>query len=207
MLDIVEYNRTIRLKLEQRWSVGLFEKYVMSEILPPISDYKNAVEIILSRHEEFISSDLLILGSFLIIQWIGSPQNEMLDILNAKYNCLSDRKKPVINYLNALDILHRDRNYKKNETYHQELLKSVSFDIPFVNNRLLMAKFVDRQYASTYFKDALSNIEKVMSDEDINSMTVDDFVNIKNFIKEEIIGTHISYVNYNGLLDDYNKLC
>jgi hypothetical protein len=204
VMDVIEYSEKIKVEFMKNGGVDLLSRYVMSEILPPICDYKNAVKIIQSQYKNQITCELLIIGAFLTIQWLTS-KNEMLGMLNLMYNFLSDKEKSIINYLNALSISFFDENYKNNKEYHEELIKSVSFDVPFVYNRVRMARLLETKDSNKYYKEAINNIEKISNEKEIKDMIINDFVDPKNLINEEILGIYLSYVNYNSLLDEFNR--
>jgi len=193
-----EYNERIKHEFENHGGIDLLTKYVMSEILPPIADYENAVKIIKMNCCLQMSGELLIIGAYLAIKWTYS-RNELLEVLNLMYDYFPDRDKAIINYLNALQIYTRDKRYKKNNAYWDELSKSIAFNTPFVYNRCKMAEIVDRNTAQKYYKDALENVKTVLTEQEIMQLPFEYFLNPQSFIEEHILGTDLSYENYDAI--------
>jgi hypothetical protein len=195
MINVNEYNKNIKREFENRGGIDLLTKYVMSEILPPIDDFENAVNIIKTNYHHQMSGELLIIGAYLAIKWTYL-KNELLEILNLMYDYFPDRDKAIINYLNALQIYTRDEHIKRNEEYRSQLNKSMGYKIPFVYNRCQMAEVVHEYEIKKCYEDALKNVEIVFSEQDIMQMPLEHFLDPQSFIKEYILGTQISYVNY-----------
>lgn len=200
----IEYNKIIKVNYEKIGGIDLLTKYVMSEILAPIEDFENAINIIRDNYYLYTSGQLLIIGSYLSIKWTVS-RNELLEILNLMYDYLPKREKAIVNYLNALKIYTNNKNYAKSEQYRHELTKSIQLNTPFVFNRCELAEIVNRNEAQKYYKDALNYVEVVSSEQDIHEMSFEHFLDPQLFINEHILGTHLSYVNYEVIKDKVTK--
>ena len=196
--EIDRFNKKAKEEFEMHGGINLLTKYVMSETLPPIEDYENAVNIIRANYHSQISGELLIIGAYLAIQWTHST-NEILEILNLMYPYLPEKEKSIVNYLNAQQLYIRDANYLTNEAYRDELIKSIGFNVPFVNNHCKLAEILPLNEARRYYEYAMKNIVKVNSEEEIMDMTIENFINPDSFINEFILGTDISWLHFDEI--------
>lgn len=198
-MNIVEYNNIIKQKHENFGGIELLGKYVVSEILSPIEDFENAVNIIRKNYKNGVNSTILIIGAYLISEWLDND-NEMLRILNSIQNYLPIYEQAIISFLNAHHLLFQDENYKDNPKYENYLLDSIGkCDAPFVNNRLYLARLYNGKKAKKLYEEALSNIVKVNSLIDIKTLKLENYVNPESYIREFITGTYISYINYESI--------
>lgn len=195
---IEQLNKSFKAEFERYGSLESFTKYVMSETIAPIEDYPSVVNLIRSNYHKQISVDLLMIGAYLAIQWTNH-YNELLGILNFMEPCLPDREKAIVHYLNAYKLHIRDENYPSDPERQTELRTSLTFNIPFVNNRCLIAEYSTKEDAKKYYREALDNVQKVFSEEDIMKLPLEHFLEPQSFINEFILGTHISYINYEGI--------
>jgi len=188
------YNKKAKEDFEKYGGIDLLTKYVMSETLAPIEDYENAVNIIRGNYHKYISGKLFIIGAYSIINW-SSSQNELLGILNLMYKYLPDEERAIVHYLNATQTYVKN-GLVENEESIIELKKTLEFDIPFVYNRCRIAEYSTGENARKYYNEALDNVQKVLSEEEILKLPFEHFLEPQTFIDEYILGTHISYINY-----------
>jgi len=199
-LNIDSYNKWLWQEYEKTQDIRLLEQYVVSETIPPISDFGNAVKIIRENYRYHTNSTLLIIGSYLTSEWIFGD-NELLEILNQMYSYLPEKEKAIVCYLNACQLRFKDEGYLSNPLYQKNLLESLKCKEAFVNNRVFLAELYEKEQSKKMFNEALTNIVKVYSYHDIERMTVEHFVEPQTFINEHILGTHISIVNHEILLN------
>jgi hypothetical protein len=205
MTEIEVYNKNIREEFEKKGGIDLLTKYVMSEIIPPVGDYFNAINIIRANYHLQISGELLIIGAYLTTQWT-SDYNDLLGILNLMYNSFPVKERSIVNYLNACEISMKDNKYYRNNSkYIEELKKSICFNTPFVYNHYKLAEVSTRIKARKYYTDALNNVIKINSEIDINNTPFTYFLEPCNFINENILGTHLTYVNFNEITEKINS--
>ena len=205
ILDIVAYNKQLCQAYKKNKSIELLEKYVVSETIPPIADYGNAVKIIRSSYSCQVNSTLLIIGAYLTSGWV-SGDNELLEILNKMYEHLPLKEQSIICFLNAHHLRFRDDNYIKSHAYQKYLLDSLKNGVSFVKNRVYLAELYTKNDAKKMYQKAITNIIKVHSAEEIAQMPVEQFVEPQNFINEHILGTHITYLNYETLIEKSNAV-
>ena len=189
------YNDMLRQEFELRKDIYSLTRFVLSETLTPICDYANAVELIRANFHRCTSGQLLIIGAFLISTWL--PQvNDFLQVLNVMHASFPEREQAIIHYLNAYHMFMHEDNYRHNPDYYSELVKSTSFKTKFVYNHYRLAEITSGQAARNNVEEALQNVIKVYTYEELRGMTTDSLADPQEFINEHILGTHISQPNY-----------
>ena len=195
---IEELNKRYKAEYESNESLELFTKYVMSETIAPIEDYENVVNLIRQNYHKYISVELLMVGAYSAIMWTHSD-NEMLEMLNLMKSYLPNRERAIVHYLNAYKIYTLDKEYLTNLDYLAELRASLAYDVTFVNNRLHIAKLSTIEDAKKYYAEAISNVQKVFSENQIIEYTVEHFLDPQTFINEFILGLNMSIERYNEI--------
>lgn len=193
-----EYNAQCAARFEATRQPEDLETYVMSEILPPIRDYENAVEIIPSNFSDNLSNELLIVGAYLSSGWTDD-KNQLLEYLQTRYHAFSQSVKSIFWFLNAWHLRCRNCEYATDPMYTAYLKRSISYGNKFVYNRIYLEDAVSAQQCQKLHAEALENICKVYSQSEIESMTVDQMADSDMFIKEHVLGTHIPYTCYEVL--------
>ncbi len=201
-MTVVELNRYLENKYATSRDIDTLMSYVISETLPPIEDFENAIKIIRNNYKVNINSTLLIIGSYLLSGW-SSEKNEMLNTLNEMYLFLSEKEKAVTSFLNAYHIRFHDRNYKRSDKYKMYLTESVKINTPFVFNRVWLSEIVSPKLSKVLKAEAINNIEKVYSLADIKKTSVTDWISPDYFINEKILGTHISYAVKETIMSEF----
>lgn len=192
-MTVVEYNKYLEKQYATSGNIDTLIRYVVSETLPPIEDFENAIKIIRNNYTVNINSTLLIIGSYLLSGW-SSEENEMLKILNEMYQFLTEKEQSITSFLNAYQIRFHDKNYKFSEKYKMYLSESVKINTPFVFNRVWLAELVSPEVSRSLKVEAINNIEKVYSLTDINKISISTYTDPNFFINEKILGTQISYI-------------
>lgn len=210
-MNVVEYNIKLREEYEKTHSIDALEKYVLSETLAPIEDFENAVRLIRESYEHAVSCNLMIIGAFLCSEWcFGDTDNDLLHILNEMYPQLSLQKKGIVDFLNAHEIYFRDQShYRVNPQYERLLRQSIDENPHCVRSRAYLAELYSessRATARTFYEDAIAHILEVLSAAKLKKMCIEDFLQPEAFIQEHILGTHISYVNYEFYLECIQRL-
>lgn len=77
-MNFVEYNEILKNEYETRGDINTLIRYVISETLPPIAEYENAVKIIRKNYKTAFNTTLLIIGSYLLTECF-SEKNEIID--------------------------------------------------------------------------------------------------------------------------------
>ena len=95
IMTVVELNRYLENKYATSRDIDTLMRYVISETLPPIEDFENAIKIIRNNYKVNINSTLLIIGSYLLSGW-SSEKNEMLNTLNEMYLFFSEKEMLTI---------------------------------------------------------------------------------------------------------------
>lgn len=199
-------NIKCRCDFEKNGGIDNLTQYVMSETIAPIEDYVNVVNIIRSNYCAQISGELLIIGAYLATQWTSS-ENELLTILELMYEHMPNKEKAIIHYLKA-DRIYVKNGLKENAEYLSELHKSLEFtDVLFVNNRRRIAELSSGNEARKYYREALSNVQKVYSQEEMSETTsLEDLLSPQSFINEFILGTYISSLTYEEIKEKMERL-
>lgn len=211
MNNVVEYNTKLREEYEKTHSLDVLERYVLSETLAPIEDHENAVRLIRESYEHAVSCNLLIIGAFLCSKWcFGDTDNDLLHILNEMYPQLSPQKKGIVSFLNAHEIYFRDQSHYRTDPQYERLLRqSIDENPDCVRSRAYLAELYSersRATARAFYEDAAAHILEVLSAAKLEKMRIEDFLQPEAFIQEHILGTRISYVNYEFYLDCIQKL-
>lgn len=164
------------------------EKYAMSELLSPIEDYYNFMEIIKNNLDILENLELVYVATDLERLW--SNESFFLNYLNKQLTSVSDSDKSIILYLNALQIKKTDRNFEKNKEFKSYLRKSVelSKNFNFVNNRKELANLLTGSDKQKVLKEIHQNIEREYNYDDIKKIDVDEWLSAKFYIDEFITG-------------------
>ena len=204
MSNVETYNKQLCKEYESSGTIELLERYVVSEILPPIADFPNAIKLIRTNYPCQISSKLLIIGAELLSGW-DCGDNEMLEMLNSMYPYLSTQEKAIVCYLNANHLSFQDKNYERNPAYQKHLLKSLEYNVSFVKNRIRLADFYAKtahtqSTAKKLYQEAVKNIVTVFTLEEIQQRPVEQFVAPDSYINEFILGTCMAYISFEELV-------
>lgn len=164
------------------------EKYAMSELLSPIEDYYNFMEIIKNNLDILENLELVYVATDLERLW--SNESFFLNYLNKQLTSVSDSDKSIILYLNALQIKKTDRNFEKNKEFKSYLRKSVelSKNFNFVNNRKELANLLTGSDKQKVLEEIHQNIEREYNYDDIKKIDVDEWLSAKFYIDEFITG-------------------
>lgn len=197
MNDIEKLNQELQREFMERKDYYSLERYVMSEIMSPISDYMNAIDIIRKNDNLCEGLNLYYIATYLCSEWLPG-NNDFLEKLDDMINIVGERDKAIIYYLKAHNISCTVKNWRENENYRLNLLKSIEYskDINFVNNRCDLAKVLGSKEALSYLNEAATKVEKVETEEEIHSKTIDYWLSSQSFIDEFILGTDLSQEVY-----------
>ena len=199
--DIFSYNQQLSQAFSHSPTPELFAKYIVSETIPPIADYQTAVQLVIDNYPRYTNTHALIIGAFLSSEWCEG-NNQLLEILNQNFADLSIEERAITCFLNANHLRMRDKNYRENPAYIENLIKSTEPTVPFVFNYRELAKWeTDKNKAQELLDLAKKNIIKVYTHKEIEALTLEQLVSPQFFIREHILGTHLSYVVYESLVD------
>ena len=202
-MDLVEYNEFLRQEFEKNGDIETLRKYVLTEVLAPIYDQENAVRIIRKYKDTYQDPTLLIIGAYVLTEWLFDEiHNDFLDDLNQMRDRLTDRELAIMYYLNAYHMEGRreDGYYADRPEYRENLLRSVACKEPLVNNRMDLARISTEEERKRLYAEALSNVVKVDSLEEIMAMPHEAFAEPDQFINEFITGTHPNDTHYKHLV-------
>lgn len=201
-VNIEQLNTQLREEFLKRKDYSSLEKYVMSEMLSPIEDYPNAVNIICDNLDLLENLNLLYVATYLNSEYCLG-HNDLLDKLKSRLNAVDDKNKSIIYFLEAYDIICNDKNWKKNKRCVGNLSKSIelSSDFSFSKNRFYMAQCVKRSLAKDYAIQALKNVRIRYDKESLHGLGEDYWLSSQNFIDEFILGVSISEVLYESKKD------
>jgi len=193
MTDIKMLNKKLQKEFMKDKNYYTLERYVMSELLSPIADYFNAIDIIKKNNNLSEGSNLYYIAAYICAEWMPESK-EFLDKLNSMIDMVEDKDKAVIYYLNAYYISCSVENWRKCKNYKFNLLKSVEYSKSsnFVNNRFDLANISEGEEKQKYLEEAIKNVEKVETKETLNNKTIDYWLSSQRFIDEFILGTHLS---------------
>lgn len=200
------YNKTelLNKKLHDEFSrcrnYVTLEKYVMSELLSPIEDYYEAINLIEQNEDIIDGLNLYYIAAYLCAEWM--PDNhKFIDKLNGILSSVDDAAKAVIYYLNAYSISYTNDSNTL-QTYINYLKRSIKFsnNIRFVNNRLDLARVLSGEEAEKYKQEALENVDSVFTETELSYIDNEEWLKIKlnsqSYIDEFILGTRITSIVY-----------
>ena len=197
MIDIELLNEKLQKEFNEDKNCLTLERYVMSELLSPIEDYFNAIDLIRGNIKLIEGLNLYYIAAYLSAELL-LESNEFLERLNNIINMVNNKDKAIIYYLNAYSMSCTMNCLDKNKNYGCNLLKSIEFskNNNFVNNRFDFAKILEGKEANNYLKDAFLNVEIVETKETLNSKTINYWLSSQRFVNEFILGTHLSQETY-----------
>lgn len=197
MIDAENLNKQLQKKFNEEKNYHTLERYVMSELLSPIEDYINAIDIIKRNSSLNEGLNLYFIAAYLCAEWMPES-NEFMEKLNSMIDIVDDKEKAIIYYLNAYYVSCFMENWKKSKKYRFYLIKSIEYskNIHFVNNRFDLASISQGKEALNYLKEAIQNVEKVETIETLKNKSVNYWLSSQRFIDEFILGTHLSQEVY-----------
>lgn len=195
-MDAIQYNRRLAQKFAAEPSAELLSQYAISETMVPIADYESAIALIQDNYPLYTDDSILIVGAYLISTW-NTGANKFLEILNEKCEKLPLKEQAIIYYLNACHLRFRDRNYKNNSAYAENLVKSIRTNVPFVRNYFSFAELqTTKEETGRLISIAAQNVQKVYSHKEQQQLSFKQLSTSQFFIKEHILGTHLTRQAY-----------
>lgn len=207
-MNIVEYNEYLCQKFEETKDVGVLLRYVITESLSPICDYENMIRIIRRHKSAYKNATLLLLGAFWLTYWFRDEENDLLKELNLLRSSMSEEELAITYYLNACHLRFTNEDYKNHPEYRENLLLSIGCNVPFVDNRVLLAEISPLEEKQKLYVEALRNVIHVPTLSETMSTPDEIFAEPDKFIGEFITGTHPNSSHYMELLrDSYMAFC
>lgn len=193
MIDTESLNEQLKKDFDKDKSYYTLERYVMSELLSPIEDYFNAIDIIKRNSHLNEGLNLIYIAAYLCAEWMPESR-EFIEKLNNMIDMVEDKDKAIIYYLNAYYLSCSIKDWKKCEKYRNNLINSIEYskDIYFVNNRFALANISEGKQALKYLKEASANVEKVETKDTLKTKSINYWLSSQRFINEFILGTHMS---------------
>lgn len=178
-------------------------EYILFEMSPLIEDYYLVIELLEDKYSEIYDVRLAIIGSYLSSTWLGFKENVFLKKLEDLKEYCSEQDKAIVCYLHAYDIyVKNDRNFPPQ--YVSYLKKSISYSNRFVYNYVRLSEVSQGKKAQTLLKQAISNIEKVWSEDELHEIPKDYIGTYDDFVNEYILGVDISKNEYEQLCKKVN---
>lgn len=196
-MNTEKLNNKLKNDFNERKDYSSLEKYVMSELLTPIEDYHNAVNIIYQNINLLENLNLLYIASYLNSEY-SMGYDDLLIKLNSILEKVDDKNKSIIYYLTAYDIICKDKEWKKNNNCISCLKKSVHMvdGFKFVNNRFYLAKCVDKFLAKQLAIESLENVNDKHTVESLKTISQEYWLSSQSFIDEFILGISITDIVY-----------
>ena len=201
-MNIVEYNECLRKRFEETNDINILLRYVMTEALAPICDYEHMIQIIRNYKDTYQNPTLLILGAYYLSYWFHEQENDLLEDLNRMKERMTSEELAITYYLNAFHIQSTHPGFAKDPEYRKNLLLSIGYNVPFVNNRMLLAEISPLEEKQTFYVEALRNVIHVNTYSEIKSTPDEAYAEPDQFIGEFITGTHPNAAHYSQLLED-----
>ena len=205
VMDIYKIEEELKIKIND--SADDVIRFALLETIPPIADYSFVIAVLKQNYSRYRDFRMAVLITFFISAWENYRENDFVIELNSFLDNADDEQRAVIYYLNAYDIfMHNKIMYRKNE-YIEFLSKSVDLDTTFVYNYYHLAQISDRKKSIKLMKKALTNIERVYSDDECENLQIYDLISYDMFLKEHILGTNITQMNYREIRNfNYRKI-
>ena len=180
------------------------ERYVLSEVYVPISDFQNAVKIIRAEELSLSSKKLMLLDSYFCFTQLFS-ESHMFPILENSLTTMTNEEKALFYYLKALSFYMKKNEMK--QKIIEALDNSISFNVPFVSNYLYRAEFEeDNKVKSELLSIGYENIRRIFSSNDFETLLNEDYYfNINNYIDSEIKSIDLTDVQVMYLFKDRNN--
>lgn len=182
-MNIEAINQQMKEMFEKQKTYKNLERYAMSELLSPIEDYINFMNLVKENIGILENLDLLFVAADLERMWLN--ESFFLDYLNKQIDSASDRDKSIIYYLKALKFKgESSKDFIKYLEKSIELSKSCSF----VNNKKELAEVLKGKEKQKILDEIPKNIEKEYSYEDIKKIEINEWLSAKFYIDEFITG-------------------
>lgn len=197
MNDIINLNKTLQMEFYKTKAHDIFEQYVMSELLSPIEDYINAMDLVEKYDDLCKGLNLHYIACYLSSTWVGE-KNVFLDRLNEVVDMANNEDKAIIYYLNAYHIFNLNDYSNLRSKYMENILRSIEYskDICFVNNRLDYANICPREEAHIFLREAKNNVQQIETKETLETKGIEYWLSSRRYVNEFILGTHLSLESY-----------
>lgn len=202
--EILELNKKLKQEFEIYPTEEHLEKYVMSELLPPIEDYDNVLLLIRDNLQIIKTRSLLYLAAEICNSW-PIMDNVFIQILEELLENSSDSEKAITYYLLSDYVVWK---YGKKDTRvrkYLELSVRYSKNMKFVNNRIYLAEYLDKNQKLEMLEDALSNVEFIYA-APFEDYPLDYWLDSQREINERILGIYISKQSHTALISAIQKL-
>jgi len=165
----------------------------MSELLSPIEDFFNAVKIICENFDLLENLNLLYIATYLNSQY-SMGYDHLLPKLKSMLKNVGDKDKAIIYYLNANEIICKNKEWQTNKECVSYLKKSVelSNNFKFVNNRFYLAQCVKNSIAKKLAVESLNNVDCTHTFESLQKLSQDYWFSSQSFVDEFILGISIT---------------
>ena len=200
MKHIEPYNRLCARCWLKTGRMDALERYAVSETLAPIGDYPNAIRLIRQYGPTRCSTRLLAIGAHLISVWTPEP-NDLLDCLMDRAASLTPEEMAIAWFLKAQYLRFREPDYLEIPAYRMCLTRSIAaYSGHFVNNRLYYAELLPWPDGESMYQEALWHVVSISGPSEIAAMTLEQLTDPDFYIREHILGTHISYAVYDAMM-------
>ena len=196
--DVFELNKKLKKKFELDRTEENLRQYVMSELLSPIEDFPNVIELVMNNINIIQDFRLVFIASYLHTGW-KTGHNMLLEYLNGKVEKMTNCEKAIFWYLNAYDL---GRRKNANINLRMEYLrKSISYSTNtfFAYNRYDLSKLETGPNAQKLLDEARSNVIEIMMVSDTKEKPIEYWLDVQRWLDEFILGIRITEIVYDYL--------
>lgn len=175
-----ELNKLYRQQFYENKTKENLEKYILSEIYSPISDYENAARIIRCEEPDIVSEKLKLIEAYLSYTELFTESYCMKE-LEKNIELVEDDIKSLIYYIKSFNTAEKERII-------EFLNLSIEYDSSSVSNYLRKSELVNTTNERNILKQlSYNNIRKIYSEYDCDTVLDNEyFFNIENYINAEI---------------------
>ncbi len=180
MMDIGNNNELRDAFLKDRtWEN--FEKYAMSELYPPIADYANFAKLV-QENIDLVNTNMIFIAAYESCGWTEDDSfwREKLQELTRSENM---DERAIAYYVYA-------GYFRNKKEIIDNLTESVkcSKHIHFVNNRWLLAMYLNNEMSEKLYLDAHNNVVNITYDDDKDEIDLSS----QNWLNRMILGNDLS---------------
>jgi tetratricopeptide (TPR) repeat protein len=173
--QIDEYHKQHELDLE----LIIYESLIL--LTPPLADYEKSIELL----KTIEAYETTILKA--IIQFNNMGFIEIENISELKYFLNKQKDEESISIIYYLLALGNENLDQKIESLNKSIFHNPNNVLIYIQLSTLLIKKKEREQSNIYLKKGLSNIKKILNDDDKIDVADFDF-----FVRESIIGSIVS---------------
>lgn len=167
--------------------------------LSPICDYLECIKILKELCKRYYDINVYIIGAYIMNEWFIGEDNYFIEVLKEHLIKTNDTETlAIIYYLIGKSFEKNNSNIIAKKYYE----KSIEFSPALVNNYVALSKLVETNEKNKLLEIAKKNVVKIITEYEIDNISLDELCNERMFIQEYIMGINITECVFNVVFEN-----